>query len=94
MANDKEFKLEDYKGNYCMRCKTIEEAEDFCKFLYENGRRWDSGRSYLRYNYWNDYSKGTVYYFNEATYGAIYFAESSGYKILEWSDYMNKKNYF
>lgn len=41
------FNLNDYKGEYVMRCKTKEEAESFCRFLHQNGRKWSSGDSYL-----------------------------------------------
>ena len=32
------FDLKNYLGYYVMHCKTEEEAENFCKFLHENGR--------------------------------------------------------
>ena len=40
------FNLDDYKGKYCMHCKTLEEAINFCKFLDDNGRTWQDGDSY------------------------------------------------
>lgn len=85
------FNLEKYKGNYCMHCKTYEEAKDFCKFLHKNGRKWNGEDSYLLRNYWDIYRENTVYYFNEDTYSDLNYARKENYKILEWSDYMNKE---
>lgn len=83
------FNLNDYKGNYVMHCKTKEEAESFCRFLHQNGRKWCNGDSYLEDDYWNDYERDTVYYFNEDSYCNIEYAKwVQGYKILEWSDFM------
>jgi len=27
------FNIDDYKGNYVMHCKSLEEATDFCNYL-------------------------------------------------------------
>lgn len=85
------FDLKDYKGYYAMHCKTEKEAENFCKFLHENGRKWASGDSYLHDNFWYHYCENTVYCFNEACYNSIKYTDKTKYKILEWSDYMNKE---
>ena len=36
----KEFNINDFNGKVAMHCKTEKEANDFCKVLHENGRRW------------------------------------------------------
>ena len=41
------FNLNDYQDNYVMHCKTKEEAENFCRFLHQNGGKWCTGDSYL-----------------------------------------------
>lgn len=79
------FNLNDYKGDYAMHCKTKEEAESFCRFLYQNGRRWRNGGSYLQFDNWDRFKIDTIYYFNLGTYSR---AKYVNYVILEWSDFM------
>ena len=83
------FNIDDYKGEYVMHCKTEEEAKNFLFYLDSIGKKWCDGNSYLRGTKWYDYGPYTVYYFNKGTYGGIHYAEDNGYKILEWSDFMN-----
>ena len=80
----------DYKGDYAMHCKTKEEAESFCRFLHQNGRKWSSGYSYLEFNRWDYYKADTVYRFNLGMYCDVVFAKWKGYTILEWSDFMEE----
>lgn len=83
------FNLNDYKGKYVMHCKTKEEADSFCRFLHQNGRKWSSGDSYLEFNCWDVYKIDTVYYFNEGVYCNIEYAKwKEGYTILEWSNFV------
>lgn len=80
--------LDDYKGTYVMHCPTEESAKLFCEFLYENGRAWKSGDSYLLKTSWENYEEDTVYFFNEGTYGRIDIAEELGYRVLEIEDFI------
>lgn len=87
------FNLDDYKGNYAMHCKTLEEAKDFCKFLHRSGRKWRDKTSYLTRVEWDRHRENTVYYFNDGTYGSI--RDAARYRsceILEWGDFMEKSN--
>lgn len=85
--NWKEFKNKDNK--IAMHCKTEEEAKDFCKRMHEHGMKWSNGKSYLKNtNYMRN--EGTCYYGN-GEYSTRDFAEKYNYKILEWSDYMDKE---
>lgn len=84
------FNLNDYRGNYVMHCKTEEEAESFCLFLHQNGRRWCNEDSYLEFNNWDNYERETVYCFNECAYCSIEYARDLNYEILEWSDFMEE----
>lgn len=86
----KKFNFEDYKGNYVMCCKTIEEAMDFCRVMHEAGKTWDSGESYLKTSNWGLYEGGVCYNFNDGLWGTIntYTGKS---KILYWSDFMDKE---
>lgn len=82
-----EFKDADNK--IAVHCKTEEEAKDFCKRMHEHGMKWCNGESYLKNtNYMRN--EGTCYYGN-GEYSTRDFAEKYNYKILEWSDYMQKK---
>ena len=85
------FNIEDYKGNYAMHCKTKEEVKDFCRYLYSLGRKWCDGTKYTEDNMWYVYKDNTCYVFNYGTYSSLSFSELSGYTVLEWSDFMNKK---
>lgn len=85
--NWKEFKNKDNK--IAVHCKTEEEAIDFCKRMHEHEMKWCSGESYLKNtNYMRN--EGTCYY-GSGEYSTRDFAEKHNYKILEWSDYMQKK---
>ena len=88
----KKFKWKEFKNKYnkiAVYCKTEEEAKDFCKQMHEHGMKWCNGKSYLKNtNYMRN--EGTCYYGN-GEYSTRDFAEKYNYKILEWSDYMNKE---
>lgn len=79
------FNLNDYQGKYAMHCNTKEEAESFCRFLHQNGRRWGCGHSYLQFDNWDRFKIDTIYYFNLGTYSRVKYVN---YVILEWSDFM------
>lgn len=83
-----EFKNEENK--IAVHCKTEEEAKDFCRKMHEHGMRWIDGDSYLEYTEYEGYLSATCY---TGTRGYSYydFYKNEGYKILEWSDYMNKE---
>ena len=85
------FDINDYKGRYVMHCTTEEEARDFCNYLHKIGRCWTIRDSYVKKTNYEVYQENTVYYFNKGTFGNAYAAELHEYKILEWSDFMNKE---
>ena len=88
----KKFNWDEFKNKYnkiAVHCKTEEEAVDFCKQMHEHGMKWCNGESYLENtNYMRN--EGTCYY-GSGEYSTRDFAEKYNYKILEWSDYMQKK---
>ena len=86
------FNIDDYKGKYAMHCKTKEEAEDFCKYLDTLGKKWCSGKSYVEVSNWDRYGKNTCYNFISNSFSGFRLYEKFDYKILEWSDFMQKKN--
>lgn len=83
-----EFKNKD--NRIVVHCKTEEEAKDFCRQMHEQGMKWCNGGSYLKNTNYNVRNKGTCYYGN-GEYSSRVFAEKYNYKILEWSDYMQKE---
>lgn len=88
----KKFNWNEFKNKYnkiAVHCKTEEEAIDFCKQMHEHGMKWCNGESYLKNtNYMRN--EGTCYY-GSGEYSTRDFAEKYNYKILEWSDYMQKE---
>ena len=85
------FNIDDYKGKYAMHCNTEEEARDFCRFLDSIGRFWSADTSYAEATYYDTYGNRTCYDFNASKYSGISWYVAENYKILEWSDFMNKK---
>lgn len=83
-----EFKNKDNK--IAVHCKTEEEAIDFCKQMYKHGMVWASGSSYLSYTRYGVYRDKTCYG-GDGRYQSYDYFEKYKYKILEWSDYMNKE---
>ena len=87
----KKFNFDDYKGGYVMNCKTEEEANDFCNVMSKAGFCWRNNESYAKHTYYCVNKSGTCYVFNKGMYSDIGYCKSSGYTILEWSDFMEKK---
>lgn len=83
-----EFKDADNK--IVVHCKTEEEAKDFCRQMHGQGMKWCTGDSYLENTNYNVHNEGTCYY-GIGEYSSRVYAEKYNYKILEWSDYMNKE---
>lgn len=82
-----EFKDADNK--IAVHCKTKKEAVDFCKQMHEHGMKWRDGNSYLELT---EYEKNLdeTCYTGAGGFACCDFYESEGYKILEWSGYMDK----
>lgn len=82
----------DKNNKIAVHCKTEEEANDFCRNMVEHGMRWHS--RYSRYSYiekteWDSYKEETCYT-NTGYFAYKNFCKEKGYKILKWSDYMEK----
>lgn len=83
-----EFKNKDNK--IVVHCKTEEEAIDFCKQMYMHGMVWASGCSYLSHTRYGVYRDKTCYG-GDGGYKSYDYFKKYKYKILEWSDYMDKE---
>lgn len=89
----KEFNWDEFKNKenrIAVHCKTEEEAKDFCRKMHEHGMEWGSGISYLELTNYETYRERTCYY-GDGEFSGYDFPERYNYKILEWSDYMNKE---
>lgn len=86
--NWNEFQNKD--NRIAVHCKTEEEAVNFCKQMHEHGMQWCNGDSYLEHTEYGKNLDETCYY-GSGEYSSRDFAEKCNYKILEWSDYMNKE---
>jgi len=82
-----EFKNEENK--IAVHCKTGEEAKDFCERMHEQGMKWCSGESYLKETNYEFCEEEICYIKGE--FSPYQYYKSKGYKILEWSDYMQKE---
>lgn len=83
-----EFK--DVDNKIAVHCKTEEEAKDFCRQMHGQGMKWRNGESYLKNTNYNMHNEGTCYY-GGGEWSSLDIAENYNYKILEWSDYMQKE---
>jgi hypothetical protein len=73
-----------------MHCKTSEEAQDFCNYLHNIGKKWLTGESYLTRTNYHFYRENTVYYFNQGSFGPLDTAKKVNDIVLKWEDFMNK----
>lgn len=85
--NWNEFKNKDNK--IAVHCKTEEEAKDFCERMHKQGMKWCSGESYLKETNYEFCEEEICYIRGE--FSPYQYYKSKGYKILEWSDYMQKE---
>ena len=87
-----DFDINNYEGNFVIHCKTQEEAQNFCAYLHSVDRIWVDGNPYVVDNTnWYIYRENTVYHFNDGTYGTYKYAQDNGYTILEWEDFMSRR---
>ena len=89
----RKFNWDEFKNKYnkiAVHCKTEEEAKDFCKRMHEHGMKWCTGKSYMEKTNYEEY-KGETCYAGFGMFSSYWYYNSEGYKILEWSDYMQKE---
>lgn len=85
------FNFDEWKNKkVVMHCKTKEEAEAFCEEMDKAGLTWHLGHKYSEFNYFGEHKQNTCYHFNRGVYGNIEDYIKMGFKILEYSDYMDK----
>lgn len=86
----RKFNWDEFKEvKFAVHCKTEEEAKDFCERMHEHGMKWCSGESYLKETNYKFCEEEMCYIRGE--FSPYQYYKSKGYKILEWSDYMQKE---
>lgn len=83
-----EFKNEENK--IAVHCKTEIEAENFCRKMHKHGMRWCDYESFLKTTEYATYEEETCYS-GSGTIGSFTYFIGKGYKILDWSDYIQKE---
>ena len=89
----KKFNWDEFKNKHnkiAVNCKTEEEAKDFCRQMHEHGMRWCDDESFLKATEYAIHEEKTCYS-GSGTIGSFAYFIGKGYKILEWSDYMQKE---
>lgn len=83
-------KFKNEENKIAVHCKTEEEAKDFCKQMHEHGMKWCDGENLLENTVWYIHGEKTCYVYGVsfAPYG---WTTKRGYRILEWSDYMQEE---
>lgn len=76
--------------DYVMICRTPDEIKSFAIILNDDGRCWNSGTSYVDFNYspWSSCGGGIGFVFNRGTYLSNPSAyNDTQYKKLYWSSF-------
>ena len=82
------FDIKEYEGNFCMHCRTLEEARTFLRYLHSVGRKWIQGNSYLDLDNFDRNGSNTAYYFNQGQFGSASWGKDHGYTVLEFLDFI------
>lgn len=89
----KEFNWKEFlntKNNVAVHCQTEKEAIDFCKLMDAHELIRHSGNSYIINTHWDSNKEDTIYY-NTGDYSSLRSPSSWGYRIYDWSDFMNNE---
>lgn len=89
----KQFDWDKFKREkIAVHCKTEEEAKDFCREMHEQGMKWNNGDTYLKHTCYRHYKEKTCYAACGCYCDYDFFIRQR-HTILEWSDYMQKKEF-
>jgi len=81
------FDINQYRGDYAMHCKTLEDATTFTEYLAKNGRAWCSNESYRNNTHYHKHKEETAYNFNEGKMSYVQWYRENGYTVLEFEDF-------
>lgn len=87
----KKFNINDYKGKYVMHCKTKEEYDDFVKIWSKQDE--EKAHLYSTHPSWYNEKENYCLNFNKGTWNCLKYYRKEGYTILEWEDFMSKKEF-
>lgn len=73
------------KKSLAIHCKTEEQANKLLNAFDKLGKRWHSGASYLKINYWSIRRENTCYD-NDNHCGNFKYFKEHDYKIYEFED--------
>lgn len=57
------------KHAVCVHCRTEQQAIELLDWAHSIGLHWGSGKSYIEYRRWEEYTDDTVYYIPDGSYG-------------------------
>ena len=84
----RKFRFEDYSyEDTMMWCRTKEEAENVCRVMEEDGRKWITGESYLDDTKWSKYRHRTAYLFNSGVFATVRTICNGQTQCLKYSDF-------
>ena len=63
-------------GEFYVKCKTEELANEFLKYCHDNGLEWNNGESLIQYNNWNSNYKDNCYKYIGNDWGMVYEEEA------------------
>lgn len=81
------------KESIAIHCDTEEKANKLLRKFYKLGKKWSSGKSYLKEKCWEIHKKQTCYS-NKQCYGSTDIFKKIGYIIIEFEDLEDFKNVF
>ena len=85
----KEFNINYYNDKYVMHCKTKKEYDDFVECWAKQNIR--DAEFFKDRNIWRYNGENTCIKFATGTYASINYYTKNGYIVLEWEDFMGKK---
>ena len=83
-------KVTDLKENECIHCETKEQANAICKLMHEEGLKWFTEESYLKYNHYVTHKSETCYIPKEGLHCSLNYAKAYNHTIYKAEQFLNK----
>jgi len=75
----------------CIHCETEEEANSICKLLHKAGKKWNNGESYLKYNWFREWSVPMYHDMEWNMYNFAYY-EDKWYTVHKAKDFIGSND--
>ncbi len=75
----------------CIYCETEEEATAICKLLHKAGKKWSNGESYLKYNWFREWSIPMYHDMEWNMYNFVYY-EDKWYTVHKAKDFISSND--